>query len=148
MEQTEGRKRLTEVINQKDVFLRIALSPLLFVIVMMPLNHIIRNCRSGYKLHTSQEKFNQLLFVDSIKRLAKNENELETMIPAVWIPRQDIGMEFFIEKYAMQIMRSVKRQMTEGIELTNQGKIRTFREKGNLQVFRNIWSGPHQISVD
>ena len=42
---------------------------------------------------------------------------------------QDLGMEFGIEKYAMQIMRSGKWQMTEGIELPNQEKIKTLVEK-------------------
>ena len=38
-------------------------------------------------------------------------------------------MEFGIEKCAMLIMRSGKRQMTEEIELSNQEKIRTLGEK-------------------
>ena len=41
----------------------------------------------------------------------------------------DIGMEFGIEKYAMLIMKSDKRHMTEGTELSNQEKIRTLVEK-------------------
>ena len=36
---------------------------------------------------------------------------------------EDIGMEFGIEKYAMLIMKSIKRQMTEGTELPNQEKL-------------------------
>ena len=38
-------------------------------------------------------------------------------------------MEFGIEKCAMFIMKSRKRQMAEGLELPNQEKIRTLREK-------------------
>ena len=38
-------------------------------------------------------------------------------------------MEFGIEKCSMLIMRSRKRQMTEGIERPNQEKIRTLGEK-------------------
>ena len=41
---------------------------------------------------------------------------------------QGIGMEFGIEKYAMQIMKSGKRHMTDGMELPNQDKIRTLGE--------------------
>ena len=33
-----------------------ALSPLLFVIAMMPLNHIFRKCKGKYELHKWQEK--------------------------------------------------------------------------------------------
>ena len=45
-------------------------------------------------------------------------------------------MDFSIEKCAVLIMRSRKRQMTEGIELPNQEKVRTLGEKylGILEV--------------
>ena len=47
----------------------------------------------------------------------------------------DIGMEFGIEKCAMK-MRSGKRQMTEGIELSNQEKIRTLGGKKTNKCLR------------
>ena len=45
------------------------------------------------------------------------------------IYNQDNGMEFGLEKCAMLIMKKGKRQVTEGIELPNQERIRRFREK-------------------
>ena len=51
--------------------------------------------------------------MDYIKMLAKNEKELETLIQRIRIYSQDIGMEFSIEKCAMLIMRSGKRQISE-----------------------------------
>ena len=48
---------------------------------------------------------------------------------AVRIYSQDIGMEFGIEKCTMLTIWSGKRQMTEGIELLNQEKIRMLRER-------------------
>ena len=41
------------------------------------------------------------MFMDDIKLFAKNEKEQETLIHAVRIYSQDIGMEFGIEKCAM-----------------------------------------------
>ena len=38
-------------------------------------------------------------------------------------------MEFGTEKCTMQIVKSGKREITEGIELSNQERIRTLREK-------------------
>ena len=67
--------------------------------------------------------------MDDIKLFATNEKELETLIQAVSIYSEDIGMEFCIEKCAMLIMKGRKRQMTEGTELRNQEKIRTIGEK-------------------
>ena len=67
--------------------------------------------------------------MDDIKLFAKNKKELETLIHAVRICSQDIGMEFGTEKYAMIVMKSGKRFMTDGMELPNQDKIRTLGEK-------------------
>ena len=114
---------------QRGIFQGYALSPLLFIIAMMPLNHILRKCAAGYKLGRSQEKINYLMYMDDIKILAKNEKELETLIHAVRIYSQDIGMEFGIEKCAMPAMKSGKRHMTDGKELPNHDKIRTLEEK-------------------
>ena len=43
-----------------------------------------------------------------IKLFAKNEEELDTLIHAVRINSQHLGMEFDIEKCAMRVMKSGK----------------------------------------
>ena len=48
----------------------------------------------------------------------------------------------------MLIMRSAKRQITEGIELPNREKNQNVPRKGNLIILGNIESGHHQISGD
>ena len=58
-----------------------------------------------------------------MKLSAKNENELETLIHAVRIYSQDIGMEFCIEKCAMLVIKSGKRHLADGIKLPRQNKI-------------------------
>ncbi len=69
------------------------------------------------------------MYMDNIKLIAKNKKELENLIQAVRIYSQDIGMEFGIEKCAMQVKKSGKRLITEGVELPNQVVIRTLGEK-------------------
>ena len=66
--------------------------------------------------------------MDDIKLFAKIEKELVTLIHAVRIYRQDVRMEFGIEKCAMLVMKSGKRHLTDGMELPNQDKIRTLAE--------------------
>ena len=66
---------------------------------------------------------------NDIKLFAKNEKELETLKHAVRIYNQDIGIEFGIEKGAALEMKSGKRHLIDGMELPNQEKIRTLREK-------------------
>ena len=58
VELTAGGRRLAEAKIQRGIFQEDALSPLLFINVMMPLNHILRKCTAGYKLSRSQEKVN------------------------------------------------------------------------------------------
>ena len=122
-------KSLAEVKIQRGIFQGDALSLLLFVIAMMPLNHILRKCTTGYKLSKSQEKINHLMYMDDIKLFAPKEKELETLKRTVRIFGQDIGMEYRIEKCIMLVMKSGKRHMTEGVELPNQVVIRTLGGK-------------------
>ena len=53
---------------------------------------------------------------------------METLIDAVRLYSQVNGMEFGIEKYAMLVMKSGKRHLTDGREQPNQDKIRTLGE--------------------
>ena len=117
---------LAEAKVQRGIFQGDALSSLLFIIVMMPLYHILRKCTARYKLSKSQEKINQLMYMDDIKLFAKNEKDLET---SVRIYSQDIGMKFCIEKCAMVIIKSGKRHLAGGMKLPSQDKIRTLGEK-------------------
>ena len=124
----QEEKSLAETMIQIGIFQGYALSPLLFIIAMISLNHILRKCTAEYKLGKSQQKINHLMYMDGIKLFAKDEEEVETLIHTVRIYSQDIGMEFGIEKFAMLVMKSGKWHTTDGIELPNQDKIRTLGE--------------------
>ena len=126
---TAGGRSIAETKIQRGIFQVDALSPLLFIIDMMPLNRIHRRCAAAYTLSRSQEKINHLMYMDDIKLFTKNEKELETFKHAVRIYSQDIGIQFGIEKCAMLVMKSGKRHTTDGIELPNQDRIRTLEEK-------------------
>ena len=79
VEFTVGGINLAEKKIQRGISLGDALLPLLFIIDMMPLNHIFRKCTAGYNLSRSEEKINHLMYMDDIKLFAKNEKELETL---------------------------------------------------------------------
>ena len=128
LELTTGGRRLAEAKIQRGIFQGDSLSPLIFIIAMMRLNHILRKYTAGYKLSRSQEKVNHLIYMDDIKPLVKNEKEQENLIHTVRIYSRDIGMEFGIEKCAMLVMKSGKRQLTDGMELHNKDKIKTLAE--------------------
>ena len=128
VELTAGGRRLAEAKIQRGIFQGDALLPLLFIIAIMPLNHILRKCTAGYKLSRSQQKVNHLMDMDDIKLFAKYEKELETLKHTIRIYSRDIGMEFGVEKCAMLVMISGKRQLIDGMELPNQGEIKTLAE--------------------
>ena len=138
VELTAGRKSLAQAKIQRGIFERDALSPLLFIIAMMSLNHILRKCTAGYKLSKSQKKINHLIYMDDIKLFAKNEEELETLIYTVGIYSQDIVMEFCIEKCLMLVMKSGKQHLMDAIELPNQEKIRALRKKETYKCLDNL----------
>ena len=57
---TAGGRSFPETKIQRGIFLGDALSPLLFIILMMPLNHKLRKCTAGYKHSKSQKKVQSL----------------------------------------------------------------------------------------
>ena len=126
VELTAGGRSLVEANVRRGIFQGDALSLLLFIIAMMPLNHMLRKCTAGYKLSKSQGKINHLMYMDDFKLTAKMNWKL---VHAVRIYSQGIGVEFGIKKCAMLVRKSSKRHLTDGMELPNQEKIRTFGEK-------------------
>ena len=89
-----------------------------------------RRCTIALTIHNSHdatEPHTQKMHcrIQTQQIFLKNEKELETLIHAVRIYSQDIGMEFGIEKCAMFVMKSGKRHMADGMELPNHDKIRT-----------------------
>ena len=120
-------KTLAEVkIKRGDV-----LSQLLIIISMMPLNYRLKKCTGGYRFTKSQEGINHLMYMDDIKLFAKMK-EISRLIQAIIKYNQDIRMEFGIEKYAILIIKSEKREITEGIELPDKERTRTLGEKENI----------------
>ena len=55
------------------------LSPLLFVIALIPLTYILRTANPGYEFRTG-ENINHLLFMDILKLYSKSEKALDSLI--------------------------------------------------------------------
>ena len=56
VELTAGRQSLEEVKVQRGILQGDALSPILFLVSIIPLNHILRKCKTGYELSEAQKK--------------------------------------------------------------------------------------------
>ena len=66
--------------------------------------------------------------MDKIKHFAKHEKESKTIIRAMKIYNQVIGIEFVIEQCAKLIMKIGKGHKTERIDQPHESKIRTLEE--------------------
>ena len=85
VELTCGKEELGEVSIKRGVFQGDALSPILFMIALIPLTSVLRNVKAGYSFVTNKEKINQLLFMDDLKPYAKSEKIWSHLIQIVRI---------------------------------------------------------------
>ena len=120
---------LGEVKIKRGIFQGDSLSPLLFVIAMIPLTLALRKSPLGYT-YTNKTKINHLLYMDDIKLYAKNKDQLDSLTQSVRILSSDIGMKFGIEKCAVLVLKRGKVVHCEGIDLPNDQKIRAIKDDG------------------
>ena len=90
-----GAEKLGKVPIKRGIFHGDALSPLLFVITLIPLTLILRRANPWYEFQTG-ETINHMLFMDDLKLHLQNEHALDSLIQTVRIFREDIGMQFRI----------------------------------------------------
>ena len=128
VELTYGNDVLGEVKIERGIFQGDSLSPLLFVIILIPLTHILRKASPGYEFASSKEKIDHLLFMDDLKLYSKTEKTLDSLIQTVRIFSNDIKMEFGIEKCAKLVLKRGKVIKSEGIKFSDNRKMRSLDE--------------------
>ena len=111
-----GNSELGEVEIKRGIFQGDFLSPLVFVLALIPLSLILRKAKAAYEFSESKEKISHLLFMDDLKLYSRSEKGLDS-VQTVRVFREDIGMEFGIEKCAMLVMEKGKIVKSVGIEL-------------------------------
>ena len=74
-----GNSELGEVEIKRGIFQRDSLSPLVFVLALIPLCLILRKAKkAAYEFSESKEKINHLLFMDDLKLYSRSEKGLES----------------------------------------------------------------------
>ena len=114
---TANGQTLGDVAINRGIFQGDSLSPLLFVIVMMPLSFILRREGLGFKLGPDGKLINHLLFMDDLKLYGRSEDQLDSLVRLVRTYLQDTGMQFEIEKCAVLTVKKGVKVRCEGIEL-------------------------------
>ena len=121
---------LGEVNINQDIFLGDSLSPLLFVMSLIPLTLALRQMKQGYSFQKGKSKLNHLLFMDNLKLYGSNQNGIDSLVRTVEIVAKDIGMKFGIDKCGVLAMKRGKEVECNGIELENGEEISQIGEEG------------------
>ena len=114
----------------RGIFQGDSLSPLLFVVCMIPLTKILRKIKAGYVIKDGNLKVNHLLFMDDLKLFGSSEREIDSLVKTVQGVSTDIGMEFGIKKCGVVIMKRGKLSSTDGIVLPNGETIKEVEKDG------------------
>jgi len=85
---------------RRGIFQGDSLSPLLFCIALFPLTNELNRADCGYQVHGTERKISHLLYMDDLKLLGRNENELKNEMKIVQTVSKDINMNFGLEKCA------------------------------------------------
>ena len=80
---------------RRGIFQGDSLSPLLFFIALIPLTNELNRADCGYQVHGTERKIGHLLYLDDLKLLGRNENDLENEIKIVQTISKDVNMNFF-----------------------------------------------------
>ena len=129
-ELTANGETLGEVPIRRGIFQGDSLSPLLFIVAMIPLTMLLRRDPYGYALGTGQKVINHLLFMDDLKLYAGKKGDLEKLLRTVHSFSKDIGMEFGMEKCAVLVMEVGKKVECDGIVLPDGDLIKEVDDDG------------------
>ena len=116
-----------------------SLSPLLFVICIIPMTLLLKSCKAGNHLGKENPKVNHLLFIDDLKLFGKSGEEIDSLIRTAFIFSQDIRMEFGVKKCGVVIIKRGKVVTSDGTQLPNGESIKTvdyegYRYLGMLEI--------------
>ncbi|XP_047488218.1 uncharacterized protein LOC125038695 [Penaeus chinensis] len=127
---TSNGEELGDVDVKRGIFQGDSLSPLLFVLSMIPLSSLLRKVNVCYEWGTKEYKLNHLLFMDDLKLYSKSEEQIDSLIQTTHIFSNDIGMEFGIKKCGVLVLKRGKIVRCEGIELPNDEIIKEVGQEG------------------
>ena len=98
---TSSGTRLAEVNIRRGIFKGDSLSPLLFIVAMIPMTRVLERMEVGYQLKKGGSRINHLMFMDDIMLFGRGTKEIDTLVQTERIVSGDIRMEFGTEKCAL-----------------------------------------------
>jgi len=92
---------------RRGIFQGDSLLPLLFCIALIPLTNELNRADCGYQVHETERKISHLLYMDDLKLLGRNKNDLKNEIKIVQTISKDINTNFGLEKCARICLKRV-----------------------------------------
>ena len=109
---------------------RDSLSPLLFVVCLIPLSVILRKTKGKYQLGKEGESINHLLFMDDLKLYRSDERQIDSLINTIRVFSDDIRMEFGMKKCRVVVMKRGKVVKYNGVDLPDGRRMKSVEEDG------------------
>ena len=127
---TSNGEELSDVDVKRGTLQGDSLSPLLFVLSMIPLSSLLRKVNVFYEWGKKEYKLHRLFFMDDLKLYSKSEEQIDSLIQTTHVFSTDIGMEFGIRKCGVLVLKSGKIVRCKGIELPNDEIIKEVGQEG------------------
>jgi len=109
---------------RRGIFQGDTLTPLIFGIALIPLTNELNRSDCGYQVHGTERKISHLLYMDDLKLLGRNENDLKNEIKIVQTISKNINMNFSLEKYARICLKRGRAQSKMHIGSTFENDIK------------------------
>ena len=77
---TANGENLGDVKVKRGFFQDDCLSPLLFVLCMIPLSLVLRKAKAYYEWGKKQCRINHLLFMDDLKLFGKTQDQIDSLV--------------------------------------------------------------------
>ena len=111
---TANGEDLGEVNVKRGIFQGDSLSPMLFVLSIVPLPLILKKVNACYKWEKKEYKSSHLLFVDGLKLYVKSEEQTNALTRTVYVFSTNISIEFGIKKCGILTIKRGKIVKSEG----------------------------------
>ena len=94
---------------------------IIIIIALIPLTNKLNRADCGYQVHGTERKISHLLYMDDLKLLGRNKNDLKNEMKIVQTTSKDMNMNFGLEKCARICLKrgSVQSKMHVGSTFDN-----------------------------
>ena len=100
-----GKNKLGKVNIRRGIFQGDSLSPLLFVVALIPVTIMLRTLKQGYSFGKGKERLNHVSFMNDLKLCGSNDNETDKLVKTIKIVSGDFRMQFGFDKCAVFKMK-------------------------------------------